>query len=95
MINTIAVSAQLGDQPDRSPSQQQDHPRREPPPEETGHPEADVRLVIEADATGQGLLYKQIDRATGEVVSTVSREALLKMGADPRYAAGAVVDTKA
>jgi len=95
MINTIAVSPQLGDQPDRQPSQQQDHPRREALPVDAADAEADVRLVIEADAKGAGFLYKQINRTTGEVVSTVSRDALLKMGADPRYAAGAVVNTKA
>jgi hypothetical protein len=95
MINTIAVSAQLGDQPDRR-TPQQDDPQaakaKAAPPQEQEH---DVRLVIEPDAGGEALFYKLIDRTTGEVVSTVSRDDLIKMGADPTYTAGAAISTKA
>ena len=96
MINTVAISAQLGDQSDRR-SPQQDDPQANTKARtaSTVENQRDVRLVIEPDASGEGLLYKLIDRTTGEVISVVSREALIKMGADPAYMAGAAIDTKA
>jgi len=100
MINTVKASAHLGDpRDDRRPARQ--HPEMDaemtsgPTPKSAPSLHADVRLLIEQDDQRGGLTYKLVDRATGEVVSVVSREELIKISADPSYTAGKVIDTKA
>ena len=97
MFNTVKLSGSLND-----PRDDQRPPRKPPekegealaPSKPTSH-QADVRLLIEEDAASGVLIYKMIDRDTGEVVSEVSRDDLVKMGADPLYSAGKVINTKA
>jgi hypothetical protein len=97
MINTIKSGTHLND-----PRDDQRPPRKPPEAEATASPsppakstavQPDVRLLIE-EAEGV-LIYKLIDRATGDVVSIVSRDDLMKMGADPLYTAGKVISTQA
>lgn len=52
------------------------------------------RLIIEGDPDS-GYVYKSVDRLTGQVVSEFPREAVVKLQADPDYAQGSVIDTKA
>ena len=93
MISTIKSTALFGDPSDRRAPQGQDErdggqPQRQP------QPERDIRLLIEADESGV-LTYRLIDRASGAVISVVSRDDLLKMVSDPAYTAGKVISTKA
>ncbi|MBU2136050.1 MAG: flagellar protein FlaG [Alphaproteobacteria bacterium] len=57
--------------------------------------QADLRLIIEEDAAVGAYVYKTIDRHTGEVVSQIPREEVLKMRDRPEYEVGDVVSTKA
>jgi hypothetical protein len=59
-----------------------------PPPVDPGQ-----RLVIEE--TDGGLVYTVIDRATGAVMARTSRDEVARMGAQPGYAAGALIRAKA
>ena len=52
------------------------------------------RLVIE-EAVGGAYVYKTLDRVTGEVISQLPREEVVRLKQDPRYAAGRLVDTRA
>ena len=74
-----------------SPTRRQAEPAQTeeaPPPADPGQ-----RLVIEE--TDGGLVYTVIDRATGGVVARTSREEVTRMGAQPGYAAGALIRAKA
>ena len=97
MINIVKQSPQLGDPDDRKAPRGQAEaagpPAASPAPPPPVQP--DVRLVIEHDPVRDALIYKLIDRTTGEVVSELSREDLIKMSWDPNYAAGAVISTQA
>jgi hypothetical protein len=97
MINTVKSSTLLGDPRDdqRSPRKPPEGEADAAPAAKSPSPEQDVRLVIEEDRARAVLIYKLIDRATGEVISEVSRDDLMKMGADPLYTAGRVINTKA
>ena len=53
---------------------------------------ADLRLVIEDDKAAGSFVYKTINPITGEVVSQIPREQLLKMREDPAYRPGSIVD---
>ncbi len=55
----------------------------------------DLRLVIEHDEFAGTLIYKIIDRRTGEIVHQYLREEVLQMREDADYAAGGVIRTKA
>ncbi len=93
MISTIKSTAHYDDPSDRrSPKWQEERdggqPQREP------QPGRDIRLLIEADDQGV-LTYRLVDRASGAVISVVSREELLKMVSDPAYSAGKVINTTA
>ncbi|HAV50287.1 MAG TPA: hypothetical protein DCX75_09130 [Brevundimonas sp.] len=57
--------------------------------------QADLRLIIEEDAAVGAYVYKTIDRHTGEVVSQIPREEVLKMRDRPEYEVGDVVSAKA
>jgi hypothetical protein len=97
MINTIKTSRALGDpKDDRRPPRRDSEVETPPAPQPTAapDPQADVRLVIEHDPANGGLIYKRIDRATGQVISEVSREDLMRMSADPGYTAGKMISTK-
>jgi len=53
---------------------------------------ADLRLVIEDDKAAGSYVYVTINPVTGEVVSQIPREQLLKMREDPGYRPGSIVD---
>ena len=55
--------------------------------------DADLRLVIEDDKAAGSYVYVTINSVTGEVVSQVPREQLLKMREDPAYQPGSIVDS--
>lgn len=96
MISTVKLSAYLGDSTDRQSSRnksEQDTPRKER--SKLSAPQADLRLTIEQDEASEELLYKLIDRASGQVVAEVSREDLVKLGDDPSYTAGALFSANA
>ena len=59
-----------------------------------GGDEADLRLIIEEDASG-AYVYKTVDRKTGEVVQQLPREEVLRMREHVDYHAGEVIRTKA
>ena len=40
-------------------------------------------------------VYKTLDRVTGEVISQLPREEVVRLKQDPRYGAGKLVDTRA
>ena len=54
--------------------------------------DANLRLVIEDDKAAGSYVYVTINSVTGEVVSQIPREQLLKMREDPAYRPGSVVD---
>jgi len=55
----------------------------------------DYRLVIEKDQATGSYVYKTLDRTTGEVVSQLPREEMLRLKHDPAYVSGRVIVTKA
>jgi hypothetical protein len=75
-------------QPHRRPAEPAQAAEAPPPAADPGQ-----RLVIE-EIDG-ALVYTVIDRATGAVVARTSRDAVSKMGAQPDYAAGALIRTSA
>jgi hypothetical protein len=106
MINSVTNSQPLtpvlGDQPDRRSTEDhgEEGAEKKEGREETAfsHPAAkgrNLRMVVENDAAKGGLIYKWVDRDTGEVVSEMSRDDLAKISADPSYSAGAWLDTTA
>ncbi len=54
--------------------------------------DADLRLVIEDDKAAGSYVYVTINSVTGEVVSQVPREQLLKMREDPGYKPGSIIN---
>lgn len=94
-LSIATPSEGLGSDGGQSPSYP--HPRRpaEPAAQPEASPPADPgqRLVIEE--TDGGLVYTVIDRASGAVVARTSREDVAQMGAQPDYAAGALIRAKA
>jgi hypothetical protein len=55
----------------------------------------DFRLVIEHNVERSVLVYRLVNRATGEVLSEVSRDDVVNYISDPAYRSGTVIDTKA
>lgn len=55
---------------------------------------ADLRLVIEEDEKSGAIVYKTLDRRTGEVVRQLPREEVLRLKDDPAYGPGDFVDSK-
>ena len=92
MENKVASTASLHDlepvQPVRSV------PAAAPAAPEPRQDMADLRLVIEENANTGTFVYKTIDRRTGEVVSQIPREDMLKLREDAGYEAGAVIKTQ-
>ena len=71
-----------------------------PVPERTSRPaakpeQADLRLIIEEDASVGAYVYKTVDRHTGEVISQIPREEVLKLRDRTEYEVGDVVKTQA
>jgi hypothetical protein len=102
MIKNVKPTSGLGDAPERGSKRQETDGEnlREHAPSGSRRPgqEEDYtshRLVIEEDDAGGPLFYRMIDRATGRVLSEVSRDDVEKMMTDPFYTAGKVIDTKA
>lgn len=56
--------------------------------------QADLRLVIEDDKAAGSYVYKTINSITGEVVSQIPREELLKMREAADYTPGSVIDAR-
>jgi len=56
--------------------------------------EADLRLVIEEGKAPGSYIYKTVNRVTGEVVSQLPREAVLRLRDEAEYEVGAVVRAK-
>ena len=65
------------------------------PPVTVGPDPLDLRLVIEEDQASGSYVYKTINRVTGEVLQQFPRDDVLKLHSQPRYSAGAVIDTEA
>jgi flagellar protein FlaG len=57
--------------------------------------QVDMRLVIELDKASGSYVYKTINRVTGEVVSQLPRDEVLRLKEEGAYAAGAVIRTEA
>jgi flagellar protein FlaG len=55
---------------------------------------ADYQLVIQDDKAAGSFVYMTIDRRTGQVVSQLPREEVIKMREAFDYASGAVISTK-
>ena len=55
---------------------------------------ADLRLVIEEDEATGVIVYKTLDRRTGEVVQQLPREEVLRLRDEPGYTPGDIVDSK-
>jgi flagellar protein FlaG len=67
-----------------------------PAPAESPEAEpADFQLVIEEDKAAGSFVYKTVNRRTGQVVSQIPRERILRMREAFDYVAGAVIKTKA
>jgi len=54
---------------------------------------SDLRLVIEDDKAAGCFVYTTINPVTGEVVSQVPREELLKLRTNPDYKPGSIVNS--
>lgn len=96
MENRVAaVAATFPLSLERSPAKPVERPQA---PRERSAPnseQADLRLIIEEDPNHGLYVYKTVDRRTGEVVSQIPREELLKLRDDPEYEVGDVVKTTA
>lgn len=64
------------------------------PPKDPAPQSADLRLVIEEDEQSGAIVYKTLDRRTGEVVRQLPREEVLRLKDDPTYDPGDIVDAK-
>jgi hypothetical protein len=98
MTQIITSTSGVGDH-----SQGPFHREPEPPPPHVeaappavALPEAaDVRLIIEDDATAGGLVYPTVDHRTGAVIRQLPGDGLVKLGEAADYAAGALIKTRA
>ncbi|MBP7703833.1 MAG: flagellar protein FlaG [Caulobacter sp.] len=55
---------------------------------------ADLRLIIEEDEATGTIVYKTLDRRTGEVVRQLPREEVLRLKDELSYQPGDVVDSR-
>ena len=67
----------------------------DPGPSEEAERLARYRLVIEEGGAKGVFIYKILDRETGEVVRQLPRDEVARIGGQPSYAAGAVINTRA
>lgn len=88
-----SIATSVDPPPQRGPDR--DQPSSQPPAASEEAAAADLRLVIEEDKQAHTYVYKTVNRATGEVVSQVPREELLRLRESPDYVAGQVVKTRA
>jgi len=58
-------------------------------------PTARYRLVIEKGAVPGAFVYKTLNPETGEVVRQLPREDVVRLGDQPEYGPGKVIDTLA
>jgi flagellar protein FlaG len=94
MTSTAPIS---GPAPEPASAQSAPTPASAPPgksqtPAAQTDGDADLRLVIEDDKSAGSYVYVTINSLTGQVVSQIPREQLLKMREDPAYQPGSVVD---
>ena len=91
MTNTAPIP---GPVPDVAPVQLQPAAAPEPSTQGTtpqGKP-TDLRLVIEDDKAAGSYVYITVNPVTGEIVSQIPREQLLKMRENPDYHPGSIID---
>ena len=55
---------------------------------------ADLRLIIEEDEASGMIVYKTLDRRTGEIVRQLPREEVVRLKDAPSYAPGDVADSR-
>jgi flagellar protein FlaG len=72
-----------------------DGPTIEKRPVSPAQDEADLRLVIEEGGVAGSYVYKTVNRVTGEIVSQLPREEVLRMRDAAKYEVGSVVNAKA
>lgn len=92
--NAVPLAAPVTPAPSpaaQKPAQQPAQPAAPQPSTDPG----DFQLVIEEDKAAGSFVYKTVDRRTGEVVSQLPREQILRLREAFDYVAGAVVRTKA
>lgn len=97
MSSKVQPAASVAD-PLLGPAQQRPAREAEPPrPAPAGLPaaQADLRLIIEEAGDPGQYVYTVVDRRTGEVVSRLPREEILRLREQIDYATGAVFDGKA
>lgn len=63
------------------------------PTKEVAHQSADLRLIIEEDEASGTIVYKTLDRRTGEVVQQLPREEVLRLKDEPGYSPGDIADS--
>lgn len=95
MIRSIGVAPDLSDHGEDKRRDQDEPARKHPPSAPASIVEADIRLLIEPDPSGEGLVYVTIDRTTGRVISRLRREDAARMGDNPNYSAGGLLKTTA
>ena len=69
-------------------------PEVQPEPRNDNADAGRYRLTIEAVGDHR-YVYKVLDRVTGEVIRQLPREEVEKLGSDPTYRGGKIVDTTA
>lgn len=69
-------------------------PPAAPPPPNLAN-QSNFRLIIEEDQATGSFVYKTLNRDTGEVIVQFPREQVLKLKAEARYQAGAIIKTTA
>jgi|GEM_PF-5091574 len=55
---------------------------------------ADLRLIIEEDEASGIIVYKTLDRRTGEIVRQLPREEVVRLRDAPSYTPGDVADSR-
>jgi len=93
MENKVAPTAPLHDIEAVQPVRQA--PAAAPAAPEPRQDLVDLRLVIEENGDTGTFVYKTVDRRTGEVVSQIPREDVLKLQQADAYQAGSVIKTQA
>lgn len=63
------------------------------PSEASQRQNADLRLIIEEDEASGTIVYKTLDRRTGEVIRQLPREEVVRLRDLPTYAPGDVADS--
>lgn len=92
MENKVAPAAPLHDIEAVQPIRQS--PAAAPAAPEPRQDLVDLRLVIEEAGESGTFVYKTVDRRTGEVISQIPREEVLKLHQAEEYQAGAVIKTQ-